>query len=95
MKLPKRRIEEVLGDAELKLDYPCRWTYQVMGRDEDRLRAAVSEVIGDAPHAVEPGNRTSGGRWVSVHVEVLVEDEAQRHGTFDALRAHPDVRMVL
>lgn len=75
--------------------YPCLWPYQVIGSDEQALRAAVLEVIGEAPHNWKPGHVSKGGKYRSLGLELRVEDEAERLAVFERLSRHPAIRFVL
>jgi putative lipoic acid-binding regulatory protein len=77
------------------IEYPCAWTYQVIGLDEQELRAAVAEVIGDARHTLESGNSSKGGKYLSLGLEVHVVDEGHRLRIFQLLSAHPAIRFVI
>lgn len=44
---------------------------------------------------MELSNTSSSGNFVSINVEVTVQDHGQRLGLFEALRGHDAVRMVL
>jgi uncharacterized protein len=78
-----------------EIDYPCDWSYQVIGPDEQELRRAVAEVIGDAPHTLKSGNTSKGGKYLSLGLEVRVVDEQQRLRIFELLSAHAAVKFVL
>jgi putative lipoic acid-binding regulatory protein len=75
--------------------YPCLWAYQVIGTDEPSLRAAVLEVIGDAPHNWKAGHVSTGGKYLSLGLELRVEHEAERLAVFERLSKHPAIRFVL
>lgn len=88
------RIDETTG--KLELDYPAPWVYKVIGADEQRLRRAVQEVIGDEEEtSVEVSNRSSGGKYVSLDVRVVVVSDEHRVGIYESLRASSQVRIVL
>lgn len=53
------------------------------------------EVIDIAGLTMEVSNRSSGGTYVSINVEVTVGNEEERVGIYEALRAHEEVRLVL
>ena len=78
-----------------EIDYPARWEYRLIGADEKRLRAVVDEVVGSVEHRIAGARPSSGGKWISLAVEVLVVDEAQRVAFFEAMAAHEDVRFLL
>ncbi|MCE9594740.1 MAG: DUF493 domain-containing protein [Planctomycetes bacterium] len=78
-----------------EITYPCRWSYRVIGADEVRLRAAAEEVLGRTEHTLVLALQSSGGKYRSLELDVLVRDEAHRLAVFDALVKHPDVRFVI
>ena len=86
-------MSEITG--QLEIEYPCRWLYKVIGSDEAAVRGAVLEVVDIADVSLELSNSSSSGKFVSINVEVTVQDHEQRRGLFEALRGHPAVRMVL
>jgi putative lipoic acid-binding regulatory protein len=75
--------------------YPCIWAYQVIGADEEKLRAAVLEVVGERQHKLEPGNVSPGGKYRSMGLQARVEDERERLEIFERLSKHPAIRFVL
>ena len=75
--------------------YPCIWSYQIIGADEQQLRAAVGEVIGESPHTLKAGNVSPGGKYRSLGLETRVEDERERLAIFVRLSKHPAIRFVL
>lgn len=78
-----------------EIAYPGPWTYRVIGFDEARLRVAVVEVIGDVPHTLRPANASTGGKYVSLGLELEVRDEAHRLRLFQSLSTHPEIRFVI
>lgn len=87
--------ESTFGDREPQIAYPCLWSYKVMGPDPDKLRAAVRFVVGSLEHELTESNRSRTGKYVSLHLRLVVHDKNQRHAIFNALRSHADVRAVL
>ncbi|MEO0651550.1 MAG: DUF493 domain-containing protein [Planctomycetota bacterium] len=83
------------GDREPEIHYPTMWSYKVIGSDEDALRAAVRHVVGSLNHELSRSNTSATGKYLSLHLRLVVHDKLQRHTIFHALRDHPDVRAVL
>ena len=77
------------------IEYPCRWPYKVVGASEARLRDAVRGAVGDAEHTLVLSNTSRTGKYVSLALEVLVFDDAQRLTIGRLLHEHVDVRLVL
>jgi hypothetical protein len=67
----------------------------VIGNDEQSVREAVLELVDVPDLTMERSNTSSSGKFVSINVEVTVQDHGQRQGLFEALRGHDAVRMVL
>lgn len=78
------------------LTYPLEWEYRVIGADEIQVRAAIARVMGARVHVVaESGVKSRAGRWVSVHVDLVVQTEQERDQLHADLVADPAVRMVM
>ena len=82
------------GDQKPEIHYPCAWSYRLIGVDEQRMRAVVAAVVGEAEHSLRLANESSHGRYRSLALEVVVRDEAHRLALFEAFSASPDVRFV-
>ena len=83
------------GAARPEIDYPTRWSYHVIGADPDALRNAVLEAVGGAEHDWEGGAESRRGRWHSVRIRVLVDDEPHRLAILARLQDSDAVRLVL
>lgn len=77
------------------IDYPCWWTYAVIGGDEEDLRMAVATVVRGRQHKVHFSKLSAHGKYSSLHVELWVENEEERNAAFEEFRTNPNVRMVL
>lgn len=81
--------------AKPDLPYPCRWVYKIIGTDEGALRSAIAEIVQAREHVVTLSRRSAAQNYCCLNVEVLVHNEQDRVGIYEALRAHPAVRLVL
>lgn len=79
----------------LQIEYPCKWLYKVIGTDPDQVRQAVLEAVDAEGVTIDHSHTSSGGRYVSFNVEVLVHSDEQRIEIYEALRAHAAVTRVL
>lgn len=83
--------------------YPTPWGYKVVGPDEEAMRAAVKETLddcltpesGDRPYEVGHSRTSSGGKYVSLSLNLTVLDEAERDGIFHALKQRPEIILVI
>ena len=85
---------EFLDGRKPEIDYPCTWSYRIIGADELRMRTAVREIVGQAEHELTLGLESAHGKYRSLQLELVVESEARRLEIFAALTRHPDVRFV-
>ena len=86
--------EEPKGE-EPKIVYPLQWTYAVIGLSEIELRAALDEVLIKRTYEVELSNVSSKGKYISLRVTTLVQDEDDRNRIFKALNDHPVTKKVI
>ncbi len=92
-------LESVMAMSDKQLApvlvYPLEWEYRVIGSDEAAIRSAIARVMGARVHVVTPGKQSPEGRWISVHVDLVVLTEAERDQLHHELVADPSVRLVM
>jgi uncharacterized protein len=78
-----------------KIDYPCVWTYKVIGEDHALLKDAIVEAC--CPHAVIISHSHSSrkGKYHSVNAELVVPDEGARLRIYATLKSNSAVKIVL
>lgn len=82
-------------NAHLELEYPCEWQYKVIGTNETALHEGVSSILANKKHSINPSKKSSKGKYVSLNVGIVVNNEAERKGILAVLQSHPAVKMVL
>jgi putative lipoic acid-binding regulatory protein len=80
---------------KLRLDYPCPWTYKIIGVDQDKMQNAVHEIVRDRPCRVSLSRRSETAKYVCLNIELTVESESHRLVLYEKLKAHPDVQVIL
>jgi putative lipoic acid-binding regulatory protein len=78
-----------------QIEYPCWWTYAILGPDEEDLRLVVGEVAKGTPHRVKFSKMSAQKRYTSLHIEIYVNSEEERNQFFQAFQSHPRVKFVL
>lgn len=78
-----------------EITYPCDWSYVVVGESEDLLMAHIESALDGAGHKKHVSRRSASGRYTSIEVTLVVQDEEQRLVVFRALQGHPAVRYVI
>jgi uncharacterized protein len=85
------------GDKKqkLQLEYPCLWVYKIIGSDKDKMEAAVTEIVRDCKCKISLSRNSKTSKYHCLNVELTVGSESQRTSLYEALKAHPAVKMVL
>ncbi|MEN6509976.1 MAG: DUF493 domain-containing protein [Smithella sp.] len=79
----------------LQLEYPCSWTYKIIGTDRDEMKCAVYEIIQDRQCRISPSRQSETAKYFSLNVELTVESESHRTNLYEALKAHRAIILVL
>lgn len=78
------------------IDYPCKWDYKLFGTNEEGLRKAVVEVMGNNDeYHLDFSHKSSGGKYVSLHLETNVSSEDERNKIYTSLSKHKAVIKVI
>ena len=67
----------------------------MIGPDRGELERAIADVVEDRSHKVSLTHTSSQGSYVSLALQLIVLNEAERKKIFEGLREHRGVRMVL
>ena len=78
-----------------QIDYPTRWSYRVVGSDESQIRAHIEQCLAGREHELVTARQSRAGRYVSLHLSVVVRDEPDRLGIHQRIGSHDAVRLVL
>lgn len=78
-----------------EINYPCEWHYRIIGSVEGPMRKAAETVATGKQYKLVSSNQSSGGKYLSLQLTVLVENENERVAIFEALKASPEIKMVL
>ena len=78
-----------------QIDYPCQWEYRIIGPSEDELKAAVIQIMGKRQYHLSFSNISKTGKYISLAVTTLVEDQAVRDLLYVGFAKHAAVKHVL
>ena len=84
-----------LNQHTLELDYPCNWTYKVVIRHEQTIQDIIKEVLNEREHNIQPSKKSSGGKFKSYTLEMLVHNEDDRKELYKILADHEHIKMVV
>ena len=77
------------------VEYPCQWTYAIIGTDEALIKQAVAEIIKDKKYELSFSKKSKGGKYVSMTAIVSVSNEEERNRVYSLLGKNPAVKTVL
>ena len=78
-----------------QIEYPTNWGFKIIGRDKDKLKACIKEVMGDKEHLCSLGNTSRTGKFTTYNASCVVENEEERDRLFKCFQDHDDVEMVI
>jgi len=84
-----------LNKEKLELNYPCNWSYKVIGKNEQNIKNAVKEILDQREYTLKLSNSSKKGKFKSFSLELLVHNEDDRKMLYDILCNHDDINMVL
>ena len=90
--------EESIELLKATHNFPCSFTFKVIGKSTDQFRASVLEVIvrytkeEQPPHTIR---ETPGGRHVSITAEPFIAEAVHVLEIYEQLQALDDVVMLL
>ena len=82
-----------MGKPEIK--YPCNWKYRIIGQDEESLRNAAGSAVNNMKYSLSVSNRSTGGKYQAMNLEVNVRNEEERLGIFEKLKNATGVKIVI
>lgn len=80
---------------KVQIEYPSNWQYKLITMHEDHTKEAILDVINERFHNLTHSKNSKGGKYVSMNLELLVQNEDDRNFIFEALKAHHLIKMVL
>ncbi len=88
---------EILNDRKEKLEltYPCSWSYKLIGYEKETIQKAIHDVILEREHNLTHSSASKTGKYVSMNLDLVIQNEDERNFIFEALKAHQNIKMVL
>lgn len=77
-----------------KIQYPCQWHYRIIGNDKKELNEAALEIL-DKEFITAPCKESKSGKYHSINIEVLINNQQERDEIFTKLRKDPRIYYVL
>ena len=80
---------------KLEIEYPCDWTFKIIGQNEELLRKAATASLQSRIHTLNNSNASSGGKYISLNLTVNVKDETDRNEIFNSLQSDSAIKLIL
>ena len=78
-----------------EIEYPCEWSYKVIGVDKERVRDAAETVMSNRQYLLQYSKSSKSGKYHSWTINLVVESQEERDSLFMALKTHQDVKLVI
>ena len=78
-----------------EIEYPCLWQFRLIGQERTAMIKAITTLVGLTEDQIKDANVSSGGRYLSLKIELVVQGDEDRLATYRLLAGHPAIRMVL
>lgn len=83
------------GDEKPLIDYPCAWSYRLIGRSAEAIEAALRGIVGESDYRIDASNTSRTGKYVALRLTVVVQHEAHRLEIGRRLKAQDAILYVL
>lgn len=82
------------ANEPLKVEYPCKWQYKIIGENVDDMISAVEEIVIGLEYDLTPSNISKNGKYYSLNLQVLVPSEIIRNTVFQRLAEDDAIKIV-
>jgi len=84
-----------LNEHKLELEYPCKWCYKIVIKDEHNGNAIARNVLEDRDHKVTKSKVSSKGKFKSYAIDLIVTSDEDREQLHKDFHEHKNVKMVV
>ena len=78
-----------------EIHYPCKWQYKIIGESRVAIEELVATTLKDRPFTLTESNVSRTGRYISMNLELTVDNEEQRLELYRILAAGQHIKVVL
>ena len=78
-----------------EIEYPCIWTYTVIGQDCSLLKEAIVSACAPLAVKISHSHTSSKGKYHSLHAEIEVPCEEVRLRIYQTLKTSLAVKIIL
>lgn len=78
-----------------RIEYPCRWSFRIIGRDRESMEQAVTAYMKKADFLLTASNTSRSGKYVSLKLETVVLNEDARNQLYLDLKNISCIKLVI
>ena len=82
------------NEKKNEIQYPCTWHYRIIGNSKEELIEAAFELL-EKEFIHTLGKESSGGKYHSINLGILVENQEERDQIFATLHKDSRIKIVL
>ena len=83
-------------DIKPQIDYPCRWSYRIIGLHKEHVIEAINRVFEGKEVDISPiEHHSSHNKYVAINCSTIVDTDEERVRFFDGLVAQYGIVMVI
>ena len=82
-------------DGKPIIESPTRWSFTLIGWQEEAMRGAVRRLLGDVDYDLQFSHFSTKGTYCSLNLEMMVGSEEVRLGTYELLKEADEIRMII
>jgi len=83
------------GGERPDIEYPCTWSYKVIGENCSLLKDVIVSACSPAEVKISHSQTSSKGKYHSLNAELTVTSEEVRLSIYETLKNDPAVKFVL
>jgi len=78
-----------------EINYPCQWSFTVIGRDKDKVEGAIKDILQDKEHSCKFSKSSKNGKFNSYSAKCQVDSQEQRDEIYKTFSKHSDIDYVM
>jgi putative lipoic acid-binding regulatory protein len=82
-------------EGKLEIEYPCNWKYKLICKEASKVIDAIERIVVDFKYDLTPSNISLKGKYVSLNLSVLVNNNTERLSIYTLLYEEPDILYIL
>jgi putative lipoic acid-binding regulatory protein len=82
------------SDKRPEINYPCEWSYKVIGNNIDRMLEAIESAVSGLNYDVTPSNISKNGNYYSLNLSLIVPNEVVRDLIYQKLDSSESIKIV-